>query len=536
MNDRTVMPTPSAGQGPTSSEGLRANSIIKLYAGVPALAGVDITVRPGEIVGLVGHNGAGKSTLLKTLSGAIRPDSGTISIDGQELVLTGPSVAIAAGISTVYQELSLLPNLTVTQNVFLGRELHTQGQLARESMRQAAQKLTERFGVEVDVDRRLGDYPVATRQLLEIAIATERGSRFLLLDEPTTSLEGEQVSRLLEVVRNLAQETGVGVLLVNHKLDELYAVADSVVALVDGTVRISGSAKEIDRADIIRAIAGDEAAAHIISEGQVDLTAPMDAPPTDAMENGSSGPGETSKQPTLLVQNLKTPSLRDVTVQAFPGRVLGLYGLIGSGRTEFMRALVGLDTLIAGQIELHGQLYTPKNPHDASQKGLVYLTEERKIDGIIPGLDSSLNVVLPILRSFSKFGALDKRAMAATATHYMNMLQVRGNREAPVVSLSGGNQQKVLLARALAQKPKYLLLDEPTKGVDIGVKTEIHRLLRRLAHEEGLTVIVVSSEEEEILDVSDDVATFSAGTCDGSTSLVSELTLASLRRAAWDVA
>lgn len=534
MTDRTVMSTPNAGQSPASSEGLRADGIIKLYAGVPALAGVNITVRPGEIVGLVGHNGAGKSTLLKTLSGAIRPDSGQIMIDGQELVLTGPSVAIAAGISTVYQELSLLPNLTVTQNVFLGRELRSRGQLARESMRQAAQNLVDRFGVEVEVDRRLGDYPVATRQLLEIAIATERGSRFLLLDEPTTSLEGEQISRLLEVVRNLARESGFGVLLVNHKLDELYAVADSVVALVDGHVRISGSAAEVDRADIIRAIAGEEAAAHIMIEGQVDVTSRVDpespkvAPSSSGLSKDLAGP------PSFLVKNLKTPTLSNVTVKAYPGRVLGLYGLIGSGRTEFMRALVGLDTIFAGSIELDGQPFVPKNPNDAAKKGVVYLTEERKIDGIVPGLNSSLNVVLPILRSFSKLGALDKRAMSATATQYMDLLKVRGNRDAPVVSLSGGNQQKVLLARALAQEPKYLLLDEPTKGVDIGVKTEIHRLLRRLAHEEGLTVIVVSSEEEEILEVSDDVATFSAGTCDGRTNLVNELTLASLRRAAWD--
>lgn len=539
MSDRTATeaaPRASAELG----EGLLADGIIKRYAGVPALAGVTVAVRPGEIVGLVGHNGAGKSTLLKTLSGAIRPDEGTVSIDGKPLLLTGPAVALDAGISTVYQELSLLPNLTITQNVFLGKELRRGGQLASEKMRAAARELVERFGVEVDVDRRLGDYPVATRQLLEIAIATQRGSRFLLLDEPTTSLEGEQITRLLDVVRNLARDTGVGVLLVDHKLDELYAVAQTVVALVDGTVRIAGSVDDVDRSDIIRAIAGDEAAVHMLASGQYDeVTAGHTGPAPDRgarATHAASQPAADMAAPSLVVRNLKTPTLSDVTVLARPGRVLGLYGLIGSGRTEFLRTLVGLDTVLGGTIELDGATYRPRNPAHAGSVGLAYLTEERKIDGIVPGLDSTINVVLPVLSKFTRWGVLNRRAMASAATGYMEQLKVRGNRAAPVVSLSGGNQQKVLLARTLAQEPRFLLLDEPTKGVDIGVKSEIHRLLRSLAHEQGMTVVVVSSEEEEILDVSDDVATFSAGHCDGTTRLAADLTLVNLRQAAWDAA
>lgn len=537
MSDRTATETtPRSSAEP--GEGLLAEGIIKRYAGVPALAGVTVAVRPGEIVGLVGHNGAGKSTLLKTLSGAIRPDEGTVSIDGKPLLLTGPAVALDAGISTVYQELSLLPNLTITQNVFLGKELRRGGQLASEKMRAASRELVERFGVEVDVDRRLGDYPVATRQLLEIAIATQRGSRFLLLDEPTTSLEGEQITRLLDVVRNLARDTGVGVLLVDHKLDELYAVAQTVVALVDGTVRISGSVDDVDRSDIIRAIAGEEAAVHMLASGQYDeVTAGAAAPaPGARATHAASQPAADVAAPSLVVRNLRTPALSDVTVVARPGRVLGLYGLIGSGRTEFLRTLVGLDTVLGGTIELDGAPYRPRNPAHAGSVGLVYLTEERKIDGIVPGLDSTINVVLPVLSKFTRWGVLNRRAMASAATGYMEQLKVRGNRAAPVVSLSGGNQQKVLLARTLAQEPRFLLLDEPTKGVDIGVKSEIHRLLRSLAHEQGMTVVVVSSEEEEILDVSDDVATFSAGRCDGTTRLATDLTLVNLRQAAWDAA
>ncbi len=546
MTDRTTMDGPATGEAPRA--GLRADGIIKRYGGVPALSGATIAVRPGEVVGLVGHNGAGKSTLLKTLAGAIRPDAGTISIDGSPVALTGPAAALHAGISTVYQELSLLPNLTVTQNVFLGKEIRRGGQLAKDQMRAAARELVGRFRVDVDVDRRLGDYPVATRQLLEIAIATQRGSRFLLLDEPTTSLEGEQVHRLLDTIQELARDTGIGILLIDHKLDELYAVAHSVVALVDGRVRISGPVTSVERADVIRAIAGDEAAVHLLEAGQYDEVAAADAGEIEhkLLEDLSPEQAETisrrttlappSGSPSIRIRNLRTAALADVTLSAYPGRVLGLYGLIGSGRTELLRALVGLDRIDGGSIELDGRPFAPGSPARASRSGVVYLTEERKVDGIVPGLDSPMNVVLPILREFTTFGVLNRRAMARSATEYMDMLQVRGNRAAPVVSLSGGNQQKVLLARALAQKPRLLLLDEPTKGVDIGVKSEIHRLLRSLAHDQGMTVIVVSSEEEEILDVSDDVATFAGGRCDGTTQLVTELSLVQLRQAAWDAA
>ncbi|WP_111765966.1 sugar ABC transporter ATP-binding protein [Nakamurella deserti] len=543
MTDRTATGT-SATSGPGA--GLRADGIVKRYAGVPALSGVTIAVRPGEVVGLVGHNGAGKSTLLKSLAGAVRPDEGTISVDGQPLALTGPAAALAAGISTVYQELSLLPNLTVTQNVFLNRELRRGGQLDTATMRSAAADLVKRFELDVDVDRKLSTFPVATRQLLEIAVATQRGSRFLLLDEPTTSLEGEQVDRLLEIVKGLARDTGLGVLLIDHKMDELYAVAHSIVALVDGKVRISGRVDEIARADIVRAIAGEEAAVHLLQAGQYDqLEIADDGTTPDAGRSATTGPPVAPHRdlatvaegtPSFTVSHLRTGSLQDVSIQAFAGRVLGLYGLIGSGRTELLRAVVGLDQIQGGSLTFEGRPYLPRNPSHAQQAGVVYLTEERKTDGIVPKLDSAMNVVLPILNQFTKFGALNRKAMARTATEYMDLLRVRGNRSAPVVSLSGGNQQKVLLARALAQKPRLLLLDEPTKGVDIGVKSEIHRLLRSLAHDQNMTVIVVSSEEEEILDVSDDVATFSLGRCDGTTRPASELSVVHLRQAAWDAA
>ncbi|MFT3887792.1 MAG: sugar ABC transporter ATP-binding protein [Arachnia sp.] len=500
----------------------RAEGIVKSYSGTTVLKGVSISLAPGEVVGLVGHNGAGKSTLLKCLSGAVQPDSGVMHIDGQEHQFGSPIDALKLGVSTVYQELALLPNLTITENIFLGEELTTRGTLNAKQMRRVARELVAEFNLDVDVDRKLGDYPVATRQLLEIAVATHRDCRFLLLDEPTTSLESAQVKEFLDLVRELSKERGIGILLIDHKLSELYAVADRIFALVDGEMRIDAAVADVPQEAVIEAITG-EPAGH---EGGEASAAP------DVREALGAG-----AEVTLEVSHLRTKDLEDVSLRAHAGRVLGIYGLIGSGRTEFLRTLVGLDPVDAGEVRLFGAPYRPKNPADAQARGIAYLTEERKIDGIIPLRDGTFNVTIPVVHRFTDAGFLLKpRAMAKAGQELMDRVRVRGNRLAPIASLSGGNQQKVLLARVLGQDPKVLLLDEPTKGVDIGVKVEIHHLLRTLAAEQGMTVIVVSSEEEEILAVADDVAVFADGSCTGQTSLASDLTETDLRKAAWAAA
>lgn len=502
---------------------LKAVGIRKLFAGVPALDGVDLTVTPGRVTGLVGHNGAGKSTLLKVLSGAYQPDGGELTIGDQNVSFANPAAAIDHGISTVYQELSLLPNLTVTENTFLGREVRSRGVLAKRAMRTSTQELIEKFGIEAHAGRKVGEYPVATRQLLEIAIATSRNARFLLLDEPTTSLEGEQVESLLSVVKHLASEEGLGIVFINHKLDELFQVSDEVVALVDGRVQIQGSTDQVNRREVIRAIAGAD-----IEDAEQDLSgaAELAAASTEGQHGGVA----------LEVEHLRTNELADVSIVAREGRVLGIYGLVGSGRTEFLRTLVGLYRVESGSIRLFGEPYVPKGPADAQNHGVVYLTEERKVDGIVPGLNSLTNVSLPILRQHTRFGLLDRRGMRTQALELLSTLAIRGDVAAPVVQLSGGNQQKVLIARAIAQQPRVLLLDEPTKGVDLGVKAELHALLRQLAHHSGLAVIVVSSEEEEVLEVADDVVTFAAGTCAGSSVPAANLTVTELRHAAWEAA
>ncbi|MEN1974024.1 sugar ABC transporter ATP-binding protein [Cellulomonas sp. P4] len=529
--------------------GLSVRGITKTYSGVSVLHGVSVDVRPGDVVGLVGHNGAGKSTLLRTVSGATAPDGGRIVVDGRPAAIDSPAAAIAAGIATVYQELALLPNLTVAQNVFLGQERSRAGLLRREEMRAAARELVASFGIEVDVDRRLGDYPVATRQMLEIAVATHRDARYLLLDEPTTSLEGGQVERLLDVVRSLAADRGLGIVFVDHKLDELYAVCNRVVALVDGRVRIDAHVDEVGRHDVVAAIAGDEAAEHASPVGAPAPAGAAAPGERSALAHGAAGVAparavpdtrawfpDATPGPLLEVRDLRAPGVAGVTLTAEPGRVLGLYGLVGAGRTELLRALVGLAPVSGGSITLDGRPYRPGNPAHAQREGVVYVTEERKSDGIVPGLDSPMNVALPVLRRYRRAGLLDTRRMLRDADDLLGSLRVRGDRHGPVVSLSGGNQQKVLLARAIAQRPRVLLLDEPTKGVDLGVKAEIHRIVRSLAHDAGLTVLLVSSEEDEVCDVADDIVVVSHGRSTGGRVPAEHRTPQALRHAAWDAA
>lgn len=491
---------------------LEVDDITKSYGPVSVLKGVSFSVAPGEVIGFVGHNGAGKSTLLKVVSGAHHASGGRLRLNGEEVSFSSPQEAIAAGISTVYQELSLLPNLTVTQNVWLGQELSGPTGLKLNEMREGAKALVDKFGLDVDVDRKVGAYPVATRQRLEIAIAASRDTKCLLLDEPTTSLEGEQVVELMTYLRGLADQEGIGIVLVNHKLDELYSVADRVVALMDGRIVLDEDVATVNRDDVITAIAG---------EGALDVDARDDVV--------DLGP----RVPWFFARDLKNRHLKGATFDAARGRVLGIYGLSGSGRSEALRAIAGVDRLTTGSVSVGDLTFTPKNPEASIRNGIAFLTEERKQDGIVAQMDSVMNAALPILPRFSKATVIDKAGLQKYVTRLLEFLKLRGDPQAPITSLSGGNQQKVLLARVLGQEPRVLLLDEPTKGVDIGVKAEIHQVLRKLAHEEDLVVIMVSSEEEEILEVSDEVIVFANGKVVCGPSSVDDVTVASLRQTAW---
>lgn len=491
---------------------LEVDEITKSYGPVEVLKGVSFSMAPGEVVGFVGHNGAGKSTLLKIMSGAHAASGGTLKVKGDEVQFSSPRESIEAGVSTVYQELSLLPNLTVVQNVWLGRELSGPTGLDIKAMRRGAQELVDTFGIDVDVDRKVGSYPVATRQLLEIAIAASKDTSCLLLDEPTTALEGEQISELMQYLRGLADKRGIGILLVNHKLDELYEVADRIVALMDGRIILDEDVATVDRNQVIAAIAGEEAAAALKVRQEVQL------PPAT---------------PYFAVEDMRNKMLKGVSFKASKGRVLGIYGLGGSGRSETLRAIAGIDSVYSGTVTVGETTFSPTNPANSMKHGIAFLTEERKQDGIVPLMNSVMNAGLPILSRFSTWSVLDKSKLGKYVGTLLSFLKLHGDPNAPITSLSGGNQQKVLLARVLGQDPNVLLLDEPTKGVDIGVKTEIHQVLRDLAHTEDLVVIMVSSEEEEILDVSDEVIVFGGGTVTAGPIPVADLSISALRELAW---
>jgi ribose transport system ATP-binding protein len=497
---------------------LAAENVSKQYGRTAALADVTVVLTPGEVHALVGHNGAGKSTLLRLLAGVERPDSGRIAIGGEERDFEAPAAAFAAGVATVYQELSLVDQLSVAQSIFLGREVARGGRLDKAGMDAAARRLCLAYGVDVDPSTRIRDLSVGQRQMVEIVAALHRNAHYLLLDEPTSALESERIDHLLGTIKRLAREQNLAVLLVDHKLDEVFAVADRITALASGRVVLSGPVGEVGRADVVRAIVGES---HSVADvdGASGSQVATAAPPLGA--------------PVLKVDRLATERLAEVSLAAFPGRVLGVYGLVGSGRSRFLRTLVGLERLVAGTIELEGRPFRPRDPEAAIAAGIAYLSEERKADGFVPMMSPPANVTLPVLGRFLRAGVLRRGSLSRTAADWLRRVQVRGRLDGPIAELSGGNQQKTLFARALLEQPRLLLLDQPTKGVDIGAKAEIHRIVRDLAMTGSVAVVVVSDEEDEILGLADDVAIFRAGRCDGVLHPRSSLDIRALRELAW---
>jgi ABC-type sugar transport system ATPase subunit len=506
-----------------ASEGLVVSGLSKSYGATKALSDVNLAIPPGEIVALVGHNGAGKSTLLRALSGAEVPDEGAISLDGQATQFRSPGDASAAGIACVYQELSLINELTVAENLFLGAEKQVGPLLDRRAMNKAADDLCAEYGVlasGVDLVARL---PVAQRQLLEVVRAIHRDAKYLLLDEPTTALEQNQIDELLAVIRRLARERKIGVLFIDHKLDEVYAVASRIVGLANGRIVLDGEAQDVAVEDVVEAIVGEGANQRLktASTGEASAAAPARA-----------GRDIASAPVAFEVRGLRGNGLVGVDLKVHAGEILGIYGLVGSGRSRFLRTVYGAEPAGEGAMFLAGEPFTPKNPADSIARGIAFLSEERKSDGFIPQMTSIENIIMPILGRFMRVGVLNWPALKRAAADALSSIPIRGDVREPIMSLSGGNQQKALFARALLQSPTLLLLDEPTKGVDIGAKAEIYDIIRGLAAQ-GRSVLLVSSEEEELIEVADRVVVFRSRACDGRAMAAAELTVADLRRYAW---
>lgn len=508
-------------------DGVIVSGISKSYGQTQALRNVSLSILPGKVLALIGHNGAGKSTLLRSLSGAEVPDTGSISVDGSTDKFQSPGDATAAGIACVYQELSLIDELTVAENLFLGTELVSGGVLQRKDMARRADELCQEYGIQARSGDTVGSLPVAQRQLLEVLRGINRNAKYLLLDEPTTALEQGQVDHLLELIRRLTSQNGMGILLVNHKLDEVFAVADHMVGLANGQIVLDSPAAEVDRLAVIDAIVGDHASVddQLMTHAEVSIS---------DLETPDEGERADRFGPVVFsASGLAGNGLNGVNLDVHAGEVVGIYGLIGSGRSRFLRTVYGAEPMVEGALELEGADYRPKGPANAIARGIAFVTEERKSDGFIPQMSSVDNALLPVLDRYERKGVLPWKKMRSVASNALSEVKIRGDISAPITALSGGNQQKALLARAMGQNPRLLLLDEPTKGVDIGAKREIHRLVKELARANNVAVIVVSSEEEELTMLADSIVVFRHGASDGTVFPRSQVSPAELRALAW---
>jgi galactofuranose transport system ATP-binding protein len=455
--------------------------IDKRFAGVHALRGAGLEVRAGEVHALIGQNGAGKSTLIKILTGYYAKDAGDIVFDGRPVAFATPQEAQAAGISTIYQEINLVPYRSVTENICLGRERRRFGLLDWPAMHAEARALLARFSIDIDVWRPLMTYPTAVQQMVAIARAIGFDANLVIMDEPTSSLDDREVEVLFGVIRQL-KAAGVSVIFVSHKLDELYAVCDRVTIMRDGrTVRVAAMT-DMSRLDLVTTMLGREL--------------------TRALQEGSvASPALDGREPILAVDGLAVGrKVRDVTFDVRPGEIVGLAGLLGAGRTETARAVFGADRPDAGSIRFAGSTDAVREPADAIRAGMGFCCEDRKLDGIVPGMSVRENLTLALMPRLARRGIVDEARSREIVDRFIERLGIRcSGPEQPIRELSGGNQQKVLLARWLCMNPRLLILDEPTRGIDVGAKAEILTLIRELAGQ-GLGVLMISSELEEVVE------------------------------------
>jgi galactofuranose transport system ATP-binding protein len=463
---------------------LEVRGLTKSFGRLRALEGVDFTLRAGEIHALLGENGAGKSTLIKAVTGVLVRDAGTLRLAGREIDPRQPQEAVAAGIAPVYQEVNLLPNLSVAENLFLGREPTRLGLVRGGEMRRRAAALLAGFGLTVDPAAPLGTLSVAVQHLVAIARAVDLSARVLILDEPTASLDAREVAVLFGVLRDL-RARGLGIIIVTHFLDQVYEIADRITVLRNGRLVGERETAALPRMELIQMMLGSELAA-------AEATRVPAAPPAG--------------EPLARFENYgRAASVAPFDLSLHAGRVVGLAGLLGSGRTETARLVFGADRAESGAAYFDGLPVTLSSPRDAIRLGAGYCPEERKTEGIVAELSVRENIVLALQARRGFAHPLSRREQDAIAARFIKALDIRPpDPERPIGLLSGGNQQKALLARWLATEPRLLILDEPTRGIDVGAHAEIIRLVRRLC-EDGLALLVISSELEEIVTYADEV-------------------------------
>lgn len=475
---------------PADSPLLEAVNVTKSYAGAQALRSVSFDLRAGEVHALVGENGAGKSTLIKIMTGAVQADGGEIRLRGEPLARNSPRLAKSLGIAAIYQQPALFPELSVAENIAIGVEPSNAGRRIdwRERRRRAANLLAQ-VGAKIDPDTEAGALTMPEQQLVEIARALGADASVLILDEPTASLSEEDTRNLFRVIRQL-RARGVGMIYISHRLEELPLIADRVTALRDGCAIDTRPMAEVDRRRLIQMMVGRELST-VFPKRTVEL-------------------GEVALE--LRGLSCAAVGIRDVNLTVRAGEIVGLAGLVGAGRTELARAIFGLTPADSGEILLGGEPVKIGVPADAIARGIAYAPEDRRRHGVVLEMPISANITLASLDRLSSFGALDFRREREIAADYTRRLGVKTLAIfAPVATLSGGNQQKVALSRWLMTKPSVLILDEPTQGIDVGAKSEIHALMTELTSQ-GVAILMISSELPEILGMSDRIAVMRAGT------------------------
>ncbi len=469
---------------------LALSAVTKRYPGVTALDAVDLVVETGTVHAVVGENGAGKSTLLKLIAGAERPDAGEIRWDGAPVTFASPRDALRRGITVIYQELALVPNLGADANIFLGMERARGGVLQADAMRETAAKALAELGLSIDPSQPVARLSVAQRQLVELARALVRDVRLVALDEPTATLTTHEVAHLAARIEWLTTK-GIAVIFVSHRLDEVRRLASRITVLRDGRRVWTGATIDVGEPALIRHMVGRDVAYQRHSAGR---------PPEAA--------------PVLEVRGLtRAPAFHDVSFSVRPGEIVGVAGLVGAGRTEVARALAGIEPWGAGEVFLSGAPYRPRTPRDAIDRGLAYLPEDRQRDGLVLRFTVRENITLPVLRRFAHRGQIrheEEVRAARAATTAVDLRPAPPDIERPTVLLSGGNQQKVVVAKWLLTDARIIVFDEPTRGVDVGAKVDLHRQIRSLA-DLGQGVLLISSELPELLALADRVLVMRAG-------------------------
>jgi ABC-type sugar transport system ATPase subunit len=482
---------------------MEARKVTQVYPGTVALKEVNFNVYQGKVNILIGENGAGKSTLMRILAGIEQPTSGTVLLDGQEVKILGPKDAAKKGIGIIHQELNLYPDLTVLQNIFMGQE-HTKGKglvLNNKEHVQKTREVLQRLEHDIDPKQRVGDLRMGQQQIIEIAKSLlNENMKVLIMDEPTSSLSNAEVNILFKVINDL-KNSGISIIYISHRMEEIMRIGDHVTILRDGYLVAESEVKDIDISWIVSNMIGKEKS-------------------TIHAENKSRSTGEE----ILRVVDLTLPSesgnnvLDHVSFHLDKGEILGVYGLLGSGRTEMLECLMGMRLAMTGEIYLEGQQIKPKVIAEQIKRGFYLIPEDRKSNGLIHSLNIQKNITLSSLKKYTKLGSINKKKESDATLDTIRRLSIKvADAKLPIFSLSGGNQQKVVIGKGILTEPKILLLDEPTRGIDVGAKEEVFKLIYEFA-KEGYSVIVVASELGEILRVSDRIIVLSEGKLAGELS------------------